>query len=32
MRYSIKLLDHAGKLAAVFGLKPLGERYLGGSN
>ena len=32
MKYSIKLLDHTGKLAAVFGLKPLGKTYLSGSN
>ena len=28
MKYSIKLLHHVGKLLAVAGLKPLGEKYL----
>jgi succinoglycan biosynthesis protein ExoM len=31
MRYSIRLLDHTGKLAAALGLRPLGEKYLGDS-
>jgi succinoglycan biosynthesis protein ExoM len=30
MRYSIRLLDHAGKLMAAIGLRPLGTKYLGG--
>lgn len=30
MGYSIRLLDHAGKLLAALGLRPLGSKYLGG--
>ena len=30
MRYSVRLLDHAGKLFALLGLKPVGGKYLGG--
>jgi glycosyltransferase involved in cell wall biosynthesis len=32
MDYSIRLLDHTGKLAAAFGFRPLGKTYLSGSN
>lgn len=30
VKYLIKLLDHAGKLLAVFGVKPMGDKYLAG--
>jgi hypothetical protein len=30
MRYLIRLCDHAGKLMGVMGLKPLGNKYIGG--
>jgi succinoglycan biosynthesis protein ExoM len=30
MRYSIRLLDHAGKLLGAIGLRPAGGKYLGG--
>jgi hypothetical protein len=30
MKYLIRLLDHAGKLLAMLGLKPLGDKYLNG--
>lgn len=30
VRYAIRLLDHLGKLVAVFGFRPLGNKYLNG--
>jgi len=30
MRYLLKLVDHVGKLVAVVGFKPLGDKYLTG--
>lgn len=30
MRYAVRLCDHAGKLAAVMGWKPLGKTYVSG--
>jgi hypothetical protein len=30
MRYAVRLCDHAGKLAAMMGWKPLGKTYVSG--